>query len=69
MGGLSARAEVKLDRLIAEENLRPGKPIDKGAIYKILANRVYLGEAVRAAANSEGEASIAEREVVACTPG
>ena len=25
---------------------RPGKPIDKGAIYKILNNRVYLGEAV-----------------------
>ena len=24
---------------------RPGKPIDKGAIYKILNNRVYLGEA------------------------
>ena len=25
---------------------RPGKPIDKGAIYKILNNRIYLGEAV-----------------------
>jgi site-specific DNA recombinase len=25
---------------------RPGKPIDKGSIYKILNNRVYLGEAV-----------------------
>ena len=25
---------------------RPGKPIDKGAIYKILNNRTYLGEAV-----------------------
>ena len=25
---------------------RPGKPIDKGALYKILSNRVYLGEAV-----------------------
>ena len=23
-----------------------GKPIDKGALYKILNNRVYLGEAV-----------------------
>jgi site-specific DNA recombinase len=25
---------------------RPGKPLDKGALYKILGNRVYLGEAV-----------------------
>ena len=28
---------------------RPGKPIDKGAIYKILDNRVYLGEAMHKA--------------------
>jgi site-specific DNA recombinase len=34
---------------------RPGKPIDKGAIYKILNNRVYLGEAVHKATNYPGE--------------
>ena len=34
---------------------RPGKPIDKGAIYKILGNRVYLGEAVHKGASHPGE--------------
>ncbi len=34
---------------------RPGKPIDKGAIYKILANRVYLGEAVHKGIAYPGE--------------
>ena len=35
--------------------LRPGKPIDKGAIYKILNNRVYLGEAVHKGNSYPGE--------------
>ena len=34
---------------------RPGKPIDKCAIYKILANRVYLGEAVHKGTPHLGE--------------
>ncbi len=36
-------------------NQRPGKPIDKGAIYKILNNRVYLGEAVHKGTSYPGE--------------
>jgi len=36
-------------------NQREGKPIDKGAIYKILANRVYLGEAVHKGTSYPGE--------------
>ena len=36
-------------------NRRPGKPIDKGAIYKILNNRVYLGEAVHKGTSHPGE--------------
>jgi hypothetical protein len=36
-------------------NHRPGKPIDKGAIYKILNNRVYLGEAVHKGTPYPGE--------------
>lgn len=34
---------------------RQGKPIDKGAIYKILNNRVYLGEAVHKGTSYPGE--------------
>jgi DNA invertase Pin-like site-specific DNA recombinase len=34
---------------------RPGKPIDKGAIYKIINNRVYLGEAVHKGVGYPGE--------------
>jgi DNA invertase Pin-like site-specific DNA recombinase len=36
-------------------NHRPGKPIDKSAIYKILGNRVYLGEAVHKGTSYPGE--------------
>jgi DNA invertase Pin-like site-specific DNA recombinase len=36
-------------------NHRPGKPIDKGAIYKILGNHVYLGEAVHKGTPYPGE--------------
>ena len=43
---------------------RPGKLIDKGAIYKILANRVYLGEAVHKGVSHPGEhAAIVGRDV------
>src|SRR5512144_1810199 len=34
---------------------RPGKPIDKCAIYKIINNRVYLGEAVHKGTSHPGE--------------
>jgi DNA invertase Pin-like site-specific DNA recombinase len=34
---------------------RQGKPIDKGSIYKILGNRVYLGEAVHKGTPHPGE--------------
>ncbi|MFO1152774.1 MAG: recombinase family protein [Rhodospirillales bacterium] len=34
---------------------RPGKPIDKGAIYKILGNRIYLGEAMHKGTSHPGE--------------
>jgi hypothetical protein len=34
---------------------RPGKPIDKGAIYKILGNRIYLGEALHKGTSYPGE--------------
>jgi DNA invertase Pin-like site-specific DNA recombinase len=45
-------------------NPRSGKPIDKGAIYKILANRVYLGEVVHKGVRHPGEhQAIVEREV------
>jgi site-specific DNA recombinase len=41
---------------------RPGKPIDKGSIYKILNNRVYLGEAVHKGTPHSGEhAAIIDR--------
>jgi DNA invertase Pin-like site-specific DNA recombinase len=42
---------------------RPGKPIDKCAIYKILANRVYVGEAVHKGTRYPGEhAAIIDQE-------
>ena len=42
---------------------RPGKPIDKGALYKVLNNRVYLGEAVHKGTSYPGEHdAIVDRE-------
>ena len=38
-----------------EGNHRPGKPIDKCALYKIINNRVYLGEAVHKGTSYPGE--------------
>ena len=41
---------------------RRGKPIDKGAIYKIINNRIYLGEAVHKGTSYSGEhAAIVDR--------
>ena len=50
---------------------RPGKPIDKGAIYKILNNRVYLGEAVHKGTSYPGEHAgdhRSRRPGTRCTP-
>ena len=42
---------------------RPGKPIDKGALYRILHNRVYLGEAMHKGTSYPGEHdAIVDRE-------
>jgi DNA invertase Pin-like site-specific DNA recombinase len=43
---------------------RAGKPIDKGVIYKLLSNRIYLGEAVHKAVSHPGEhEAIIERDI------
>ena len=42
---------------------RPGRPIDKGFLYKLLGNRVYLGEAVHKGTAFPGEhAAILDRD-------
>jgi DNA invertase Pin-like site-specific DNA recombinase len=43
---------------------RPAKPIDKCAIYKILANRVYLGEAVHKGTVHKGTRYPGEHEAI-----
>ncbi len=46
-----------LTRMLAEERVttRSGKPIDKGFLYKLLNNRVYIGEAVHKGTSYPGE--------------
>jgi DNA invertase Pin-like site-specific DNA recombinase len=46
-----------LTRTFAEERVttRSGKPIDKGFLYKLLNNRVYIGEAVHKGTSYPGE--------------
>jgi hypothetical protein len=51
---LNAAGEVTKRRACANR-VRGGKPWTKGAIYKVLANRVYLGEAVHKGAAYPGE--------------
>jgi site-specific DNA recombinase len=48
---------TKLTQALAQENVRNryGKLIDKGAIYKLLNNRVYIGEAVHKGTAYPGE--------------
>ena len=48
---------TKLVRQLASENVRNryGKLIDKGALYKMLNNRVYIGEAVHKGTAYPGE--------------
>jgi len=43
---------------------KTGRPFDKGAVYKLLVNRVYLGEAVHKGTSYRGEhAGIVQREL------
>ena len=43
---------------------KPGKPIDKGMLYKLLNNRVYIGEAVHKGISYPGEhEAIVSREL------
>jgi DNA invertase Pin-like site-specific DNA recombinase len=51
---LNAAGEVTKRRLCAN-GVRGGKPWTKGAIYKVLANHIYLGEAVHKAVAYPGE--------------
>jgi DNA invertase Pin-like site-specific DNA recombinase len=51
---LNAAGEITKQRPCAE-GARGGKPWTKGAVYKVLANRVYLGEAVHKGAAYPGE--------------
>jgi DNA invertase Pin-like site-specific DNA recombinase len=48
---------TRLVQQLASENARNryGKPIDKGALYKLLNNRVYIGEAVHKGTAYPGE--------------
>ena len=53
-----------LARALAEEGVtsKRGKPIDKGFLYKLLVNRVYIGEAVHKGVAHPGEhAAIVDR--------
>jgi site-specific DNA recombinase len=51
---LNAAGEVTKQRPCAS-GARGGKPWTKGAVYKVLANRIYLGEAVRKGVAYPGE--------------
>jgi Recombinase len=60
---LNAAGEGTKQRLCAN-GARGGNPWTNGAVYKVLANRVYLGEAVHKGVGYSGEhAAIPEREV------
>jgi site-specific DNA recombinase len=54
---LSVGSATTLARTLAAEGMttKRGKRIDKGAIYKLLANRVYVGEAVHKGTAYPGE--------------
>ncbi|MBA3344907.1 MAG: recombinase family protein [Gemmatimonadales bacterium] len=55
---------AELARALGQEGVRgkTGKPIDKGALYKLLNNRTYIGEAVHKGQSFPGEhAAIIDR--------
>src|SRR4051812_5040418 len=64
-GFAETRSATKLLPLLGGEGIRTktGRPFDKGAVYKLLTNRVYLGEAVHKGQSFPGEhAAIVPRE-------
>ena len=68
--------ELRLDGVTSkawttqEGRVREGKPIDKSLIYKILNNRVYLGDIRHRDQWYPGEYTpIVEREYMGCRPG
>ena len=54
---LKVGSATVLVRLLGSEDVttRSGKPIDKGFLYKLLNNRVYIGEAVHKGTSYPGE--------------
>ena len=52
--GSATKLVARADAARASRNKR-GKPIDKGYLYKLLNNRVYLGEAVHKGQSHPGE--------------
>ena len=65
-GFAEIRSGSKLLPILRSEGLltKTGKPFDKSALYKLLANRVYLGEAVHKGTSYPGEhAAIVSREL------
>ncbi len=54
---VSIGSATTVARWLAEEGAvtRSGKPIDKGFLYKLLNNRVYIGEAVHKGQSNPGE--------------
>lgn len=54
---VTLRSTTLLARELAQKNVRNryGRPIDKGALYKLLGNRVYRGEAVHKDQSYPGE--------------
>ena len=48
-------ATMLVHELAAEGVTRRGKPLDKGGLYKMLANRVYIGKAVHKGVAYDGE--------------
>ena len=57
---LNAAGDVTKRRDCAT-GVRGGKPWTKGAVYKVLANRVYLGEAVHKGVTYPGEHAIIDQ--------
>ena len=51
---MNAAGEITKRRQFAGKP-RGGKPWDKGAVYKVLANRIYIGEAVHKRVAHPGE--------------
>jgi hypothetical protein len=62
-GSLNAAGEVT-KRRPSTNGARGGKPWTKGAVYKVLANRAYLGEAVHKGVAFPGEhAAIVDQRI------